>query len=271
MSAEPSIALAVPFTWSQGGAYDVRLEFASGTSPVDTLVDNGTYRMNLAPVGEDFLRKVAAEVTASLVAVGRAETCTASIGATGLVTLTLSAAATWTLTADLRDVLGMGASSYSAVASITGAHPPRDLYLFMGGESSGWQRREPIAASVTQAGAAYGVRSGVVTWVDEVALELIPADPEARAAAGETVTPWEAGSSTLPWSCERLLTTGLAVTCAFARHWQAVRASTSEEFDLVTIRPEALARPDSVYQFPGLTTWRRWKLPLVRTSTDDRS
>jgi hypothetical protein len=271
MSAEPSIALAVPFVWTQGGAYDLRLEFASGTSPVDTLVDNGTYRVNLAPSVSDFLRKVATEVTVALAGAGRTETCTASIGATGLVTLTLSAAATWTLTSDLRDALGMASTSYSSATSITGAYPPAHLYLFLGGESSGWQRKEPIAASLTQAGQAYGVRSGVVSWEDTIALELIPEDPDARAAAGETVTPWSAGASTLPWSCERLLTTGLAVTCSFARHWQAVRASTSESYDLVTIRPEALGAPDATYQFPGLTTWRRWTLPLVRTGTDDRS
>lgn len=271
MSAEPSIALAVPFAWTQGGAYDVRLEFASGTSPVDTLVDNGTYRMCLAGASEDFLRKVASEITASLVSVGRAETCTATISAAGLVTLTLSAAATWTITSDLRDVLGMGATSYSSATSITGAYPPRDLYLFIGGESSGWQRREPIAASLTQAGSAYGVRSGVVSYEDAVALELIPSTPDDLTLTGETVTPWEAGSSTLPWSCARLITTGFAVTCAFARHWQAVRASTSESYDLVTIRPEALAMPDSVYQFPGLTTYRTWTLPMVRTSTATRA
>lgn len=271
MSAEPSIALAVPFVWAQGGAYDVRLEFASGTSPVDTLVDNGTYRMCLAPSVSDFLRKVATEINISLAGAGRAETCVATIGVTGLVTLTLSAAAAWTLTSDLRDVLGMGASTYTTATSITGAHPPAHLYLFMGGESSGWQRREPIAASMTQAGSAYGVRSGVVTWEDEARLEFIPSDPDAQAATGETVTPWEAGAATLPWSCTRLLETGFAVTCAFARHWQLVRASTSEGYDLVTIRPEALSMPDSVYQFPGLTTYRTWTLPMVRTSTATRA
>ena len=268
---DPSIAVAVPFAWTQGGAYDVRLEFASGTSPVDALVDNGTYRMNLAPNGDDFIRKVAAEITAALAAVGRAETCAASIGASGLVTLTLSGAADWTLTADLRDALGMASTTYAGVATVTGAYPPKHLYLFIGGDSGGWQRKEPIAASVTQAGTAFGVRSGVVTWTDEVALELIPADPESRAAASETATPWEAGSSTLPWSCATLIETALTKTCAFARHWQNVRASTSESYDLVTIRPDALSAPDAKYQCPPLTTWRQWTLPLVRTGTATRS
>lgn len=271
MTAPPAMALAVPFTWVQGGAYDLRLEFASGTSPVDVLVDNGEYRMNLAGSSGDFIRKVAAEATGALSGVSRAETCTASISAQGLVTLTLSAPATWTLTSDLRDVLGFASTSYSSVASITASEPPRDLYLFLGGDSQGWRRREPIAAGVNQAGRVWGVRSGIVSWEDELNLELIPSDPAVRAAAAETATPWEAGASTLPWSCQRLLETALGKSVAFARHWQAVRASTSESFDLVSIRPEALSEPDVKNQYPSLASWRTWRLPLIRTSTSTRS
>lgn len=267
----PSIAIAVPFTWAQDPTYDVRLTFASGTSPVDVKVDNGTYRMNLAPSGEDFIRKLATEINDALSGASRAETCSVDIGTTGLVTITASAATSFAFTATLRDALGLGASSYSAVTSITAAAPPRDLYLFIGGGSDGWKRREPIAGSLTAAGRAYAVRSGIVSWEDTVNLELIPSDPDARSLAGETVTPWEAGSATLPWSCERLITTGLAATVAFARHWQAVRASTSESYDLVTIRPEALGQPDVKNQFAGLTTWKQWALPLVRTGTATRS
>lgn len=272
MSATPpSIAIAVPFTWTQDATYDVRLAFASGTSPVDVQVDNGTYKMNLAAAGDDFLRKLASEINAALTGAGRSETCSVDIGATGLVTVTCSATTTFTFTSELRDALGLGAASYPAVTSLTGTAPPRDLYLFIGGGSDGWQRREAIAASVNQGGSAYGVRSLVVTHVDTIALELIPSDPDARTLASETATPWEAGASTLPWSCERLITTGLTATCAFARHWQDVRTSTTESYDLVTIRPEALSMPDATYQFPGLTTWRKWNLPLVRKSASTRS
>lgn len=272
MTTPPSVALAVPFVWTHDATYDVRLAFASGTSPVDVQVDNDTYRMNLATgVGPDFLRALAKAINDALTAAGRAETSSVDIGATGLVTITCSAAATFTFTTDLRDLLGLGSTSYSTVTTLTGAAPPRDLYLFIGGDSPGWQRKEPIAAALNQAGAAFGVRSGVVSYEDTVMLELIPSDPTTRAAAGETATPWEAGTSTLPWSCERLLTTALAKTCAFTRHWQAVRASASEPYDLVTIRPEALSAPDAKHQFPGLTSWRTWSLPLVRTGTGTRT
>ena len=33
----------------------------------------------------------------------------------------------------------------------------------------------------------------------------------------------------------------------------------------------ALADPDVRYQFPGLTTWRQWALPLVRTTRETRA
>lgn len=271
MSTPPSIALAVPFAWEQAVSYDLRLTFGSGPSPVDVKVDNATYRMHLAPSGTDFLRKLVAETNDALATAGRAETCSADIGATGLVTITCSAAATFVFDATLRDTLGMGSTTYTGVTTLTAVAPPRDLYLFIGGDSAGWQRREPIAASLTCAGSAYGVRSGIVSYEDSITLELIPSNPDTRSIAGETATPWEAGSSTLPWSCERLITTGLAVTCAFARHWQAVRASTSESYDLVTVRPEALSKPDVKHQFPALTSWRMWTLPLVRTGTGTRS
>ena len=271
MSTPPSVALAVPFAWVQDASWDVRLTFPSGASPVNVTINSGTYKMNLAPSATDFLRVAASKIETALSGAGRAETCTSSISASGLASLTLSGAATWTVTSTLRDVLGLSATSFSSVTTITGTEPPRDLYLFIGGESGGWMRREPIAASLTQAGAAYGVRSGVVSWEDELALELIPSDPTVRSAAGETVTPWEAGTATLPWSCTRLLETALAQTCAFARHWQNVRASTSESYDLVTIRPEALSMPDAKHQFPGLTSWKTWSLPMVRTSTGTRA
>jgi len=267
----PAVAIAVPFAWTHDATYDVRLDFVSGPSPVDVQVANATYRMRLAGASEDFLRVLATAINDALTLATRAETCSVDIGASGLVTITCSSAAKFTFTTDLRDLLGLGATSYTGVTTLTGAHPPRDLYLFVGGGSPGWKRKEPIAGKLNQAGAGFGVRSRIVTWEDTIALEMIPSDPTARAAAGETVTPWEAGSSTLPWSCERLIETGLAKTCAFARHWQEVRASTAEEYDLVTIRTEALAEPDAQYQFPGLTTWWSWNLPLVRTGVADRS
>lgn len=272
MSATPpSMALAVPFAWTPDGTYDLRLAFASGASPVDVLVPAGTYRMNLATMGTDFLRVLPGEVTGDLMAAGRTETCALTLSAAGVVTLTLSAEATWTFSAALRDALGMGSTIYAKTTTVTGAHPVRDLFLFIGGQFGGWKRREPIAASKNQAGGAYGVRSGVVTWEGSVALELIPADPGTLTLTGETATPWEAGDSTLPWSCQRLLEEGLAKTCAFAERWQDVRGSTSESYDLVTVDPEALSAPDAEYQFPANMSWVRWTLPMVRTGTGTRA
>ena len=57
-------------------------------------------------------------------------------------------------------------TSFTSVTAIAGTEPPRDLYLLAGGDSQGWQRREPIAAGVTMAGAGYGVRVLVVPQVE---------------------------------------------------------------------------------------------------------
>lgn len=271
MSTLPSMALAVPFDWTQDPSRDVRLEFASGTSPVDVTIPTATYRMNLAPSASDFVRTIKSKIEMALSSAGRAETVSVTVSTAGLVSIALSGAATWTFTASLRDALGLSSTTFTSVTTVTGVHPPRDLYLFIGGAFAGWKRREPIAASKTQAGGAYGVRSGIVTWEGSVALELIPSDPDTLTLTGEAVTPWEAGSSTLPWSCERLLTTALAKTCAFAERWQDVRASTTERYDLVTVDPEALSAPDAEYQFPGLKSWKRWTLPMMRTATGTRA
>ena len=273
MSTPPDVAIAVPFVWTPGGTYDLRLAFASGASPVNVTVDAGTYRVNLAPASgsvKDFLRRLQTRIDAALSGAGRAETSTVAITSLGVVTITLTGAATWTFSADLAAQLGFTSTSFSSVTSAAGVEIPRDLYLFLGGDTPGWSRREPIAGSMTAAGASYGVRSGLVTWAMEITLEFIPSDPDARTQVEEVASPWESGASTPPFGCERILSTALAQTCAFTRFWQTARTSTSEAYDLVTIAPATLAKPDVKYQFPSLTTWRQWSLPLVRTSTETR-
>jgi len=275
VSTPPNMAFAVPFTWTPDATYDLRLAFLSGTSPVNVTVDAGVYRMNLAPstgTVRDFLRRMKTRIDAALSGAGRSETVTVDLTDRGLVTVQLSAAATWTLTATLRDVLGMSGTTFTSVTAIAGVEAPRDLYLLAGGDSQGWQRREPIAAGVTMAGAGYGVRSGVSIEKAEYVFEFIPTDPAARDAAEEVWTPWEANpSSTLPWSFERFFATALSASVAFARHWQDVRSSTSERYDLVTIEPRDLSSPRVVQQFPSWTAYRAWTVGLVRTGTSTRA
>lgn len=274
MSTPPDVALAVPFDWTPE-AYDLRLTFAAGASPVDVTITAGEYRCNLAKSAtapKDFLRMLQTRIDAALSGAARAETSTVSITTMGLVTIALSApAATWTFTATLRDALGLSSASAGAVSSVAGAYPPRGLYLFAGGDSGGWQRREPVAGALTAAGSSYGVRSGIVSYAEDITLEFIPSDPDARTLEGEVWSPWENLTATLPWPVVTVMSSALARACAFSRHWQAVRASTSETFDVVTIPPAALSKPDCKYQFPSLTLWRVWRLPLVRTTTLTRS
>ena len=275
MSTPPSMAVAVPFTWTPDATYDLRLAFASGASPANVLLVAGDYRMNLAPSSgsvQDFLRHVETRINAKLATLGRAETVTVSISTQGIVSIAMSGGvATWTFTSTLRDTLGMGSTTFTSLATAAGTYPPQGLYLFCGGDSDGWQRKEPIAGAMTQAGASYGVRSNIVTWEDTVRMEFIPSDPDARTQIGESWSPWENNDATLPWPCTRLVETALSKRCAFARYWQDTRASTSERYDLVTIPPDTLKTPDVKQQFPSLTTFRTWPLRMVRTATETRA
>lgn len=260
MSTTPDVAFAVPFAWTPG-AYDLRLAFASGASPVDVTLAAGTYRISLGSSTTDALRALETAINAALGVASRTETATVTISALGRVSLSLSAACDWTLTATLAATLGISATSHPATATVLGSTTPRDLYLCAGGPSEGWQRREPIAGAMTAGGRAYAIRSGIVSDRDEVELQFIPSTETDRTLADEVWTSWEG------W--ERFFTTALAQTVAFTRFWRSVRTST-EPFDLVTIPPDALAAPRVRYQFPGLTMWRTWRLPMVRTGTETR-
>jgi len=275
MSHEITTALAAPFTWTPDGSYDIRLAFASGASPVTATVDTGTYRMNLAPTSgsvRDFLRRLETRINAALATAARAETVTVAITSRGRVTVTLSSGvATWTVTSTLRDTLGLSSTSFSSVASIAGTEIPAHLYLFLGGESAGWSPEEAIASSMTNGGTALAIRSGVRTWVDEFALEFIPSDPSYATEQEADWSPWEPGSTTLPWSLRGLLDTGLAQTCGWSVEWQRVRDATDFAFDVVTIDPKDLARPRVTLMVPGLLAWRSWTVRLVRSSTKTRA
>lgn len=274
MSHEITTALAVPFTWTPDGSYDIRLAFASGASPVNVTVDAGTYRMNLAPTSgvRDFLRRLETRINAALATAARAETVSVAITSRGRVTVTLSSGvATWTVTSTLRDTLGLSGTSFSSVASIAGTEIPEHLYLFLGGESQGWSPEEAIASSMTNGGTALAIRSGVRTWSDEFALDFIPSTPDHATEQEADWTPWEPGSTTLPWSLRRLLDTGLARTCGWTTEWQRVRDATDFAFDEVVIDPKDISKPRVKLQFPGLLAWRTWTVRLVRSNTKTRA
>ncbi|HEX4935562.1 MAG TPA: hypothetical protein VFV33_20415 [Gemmatimonadaceae bacterium] len=275
--SDPQTALAVPFTWTPDGTYDLRLAFAAGASPVDVTVPAATYRCNLAPTTgsvTDFLRKLASRADTALAAAGRAETVTAAITSAGLVTFTLSTGtATWTVTSDLQAALGLGSSSFGPVASIGGTYPPRGLLLFCGSETGLERREEPIAGGFTVAGGVFAVRSSIVTHTMTLELPFLPSTDVERFAQGVSWSPWRLGygTSAPPWPVETAITGALGQECAFARFWQSVRASTSEPFDVVQLDPAALATPDAGYQFPDLTSFVRLRLPVIRTEQKTRT
>jgi hypothetical protein len=227
--------------------------------------------MNLAETSgsvRDFLRRIETRINAALATASRAETATVAITTRGRVTVTLSAPATWTVTSTLRDTLGLSGTSFSSVASIAGTEIPAHLYLFLGGERSGWSPEEAIASSMTNGGSALAIRSGVRTWVDEIALEFIPSDPSHASEHDADWTCWEPSSTTLPWSVRKLIDTGLAKSCGWSTDWQRVRTATDVAFDLVMLDPKDIAKPRVKYPF---TAWRTWTVRLVKSGEKTRA
>lgn len=275
MSHEITTALAVPFSWTPG-AYDLRMAFGSGASPVDVTLDAGLYRVHLAgtmAAPRDALRRLEARANAALAAAGRSETIAVEITARGRITITLSTGvATWTVTSALRDLLGLPSTSAVNVAALAGVQGPQHFYLLLGGAREGWKPAEAIAASLTNGGRALAIRSGTRTWEDELTAEFIPSDPDHAVEQEADWTPWEPGATaTAAPTFHTLLDEGLARQIAHTSQWQRVRASTTEPFDLVVIDPADLARPRSRYQFTGLTAWRQWSLRMIRSGTKTRA
>lgn len=272
MAVDLTTAIAVPFSFSEDPTYDLRVSFAAGASPAETTIADGTYRIHLAPTSgsvKDILRLLQTNINAELAGIGRAEIVSVTMTARGRVTLAISTGTcTWAFSSSLAALLGFTATSYSAVASITGTHVPRHLYVFVGGDTQGAQEATELAAQTTTAGAVVGIQSGVKRWTETISLAFIPKNPTLAAAADEPAdwSAWEptpGGGTTYPWTLAELRRTALAVQVAITQRWGYVRTSTSEPYDLGYLDPESLRAPRAPQQFPGLEVWRTWELSVV--------
>ena len=272
MSVDLTTAIAVPFSFLEDPSYDLRVSFASGASPADATIANGTYRIHLAPTSGsvvDLLRLLETNINTELASIGRAETVSVTMTARGRVTLAISAGTcTWAFSSSLAALLGFTATSYSAVASITSTHVPRHFYVLVGGDTQGAQEATELAAQTTTAGAVVGIQSGVKRWTETISLTFIPKNPTLAAAADEPAdwSAWEptpGGGTTYPWTLAELRRTALAQQVAITQRWGYVRTSTSEPYELGYIDPESLRAPLAPQQFPGLEVWRTWELSVV--------
>lgn len=270
-SPDLTVALAVPFTFTENPTLDLAVAFPSGASPAEATVPTATYRIHLAPTSgsvKDLLRTLQTEINAAIAALSRAETVSVTMTARGRVQIAISAGTvSWTLSSDLAASLGFTTTSYSAVASITATHLPRHFYTFVGGETRGSMEETEVAARATTAGVVVGIQSGVKRWREELSLTFIPRNPSLAAGADEPAdwSAWEpnhGGGTSAPWTLAELRREALGKECAITQNWPVVRASTSEAYELAYLDPEAIARPRCEQQLPSLAVWVQWTLPL---------
>lgn len=271
-SPDLTVALAVPFLFSENPTLDFGVAFPSGASPAETTIPDGTYRAGLAPTSgsvKDLLRTAQSRLNTEIAALSRTEQVTVAQNARGRVVLSISGGVgvDWTLSSDLAAVLGFTATSYAGVTSVTATHLPRHFYAFVGGETRGPQEETEVAARATTAGSVIGIQSGVKRWREELTLQFIPRNPSLAAAADEPAdwSAWEpnhGGGTSAPWTLAELRREALGKECAVTQNWPAVRGSTSEAYDLAYLDPDAIARPRCEQQFPSLAVWVQWTLPL---------
>lgn len=268
-------ALAVPFAWTSGGAgADVVLAFASGTTPINVTIPSGTYRMVLAPAATDFVRVYVAAINAALVAAGRSEVFTATVGADSRITLASTGAFTMSPLLSAAKLLGIAAGAAN-VTSIVATYPPAYLATFVERVSADWTPRSAVAGAETLAGVGYGIYSGSWREEDEIAFGYIPRDPATRTSLAVDQTPWMPNAGDLvgaamprQWTCRDVLETAGGVTCAAALGtFQTLRTSTTATYDLVTLPFAEIAAPRKARVRESWDAYFRWTVRLLRQST----
>lgn len=281
-------ALAVDFDHVTA-APDATFTFATGLPATATVtLPSGAYRMWIAPAAACYLRAFAAAIAAALTAQrGVAFTCIASLSAAGLVTVRLISAATLpsgvTLAASVWQRLGMASatpalSPGTGLVDLVGVRPVWHLALFAERKSADWSPRTPMAGRVAVDGTGYGVSTRITTWRDELTFGWIPRDPTYRTSLGLDQTPWEPEPDYLGTAgtlagrlyalSDLVHAEAHARTLAFARgNWDALRTSTAERFDLVTIPTTELAAPRLARVRAGWDAYRAWTTALIRQST----
>lgn len=279
MPPTATCALAQAFTHT-AEAVDLRLTFSSGTSPVETTVPSGTYRMCLAPSASDLIRVVQSRLNTALSGAGRTETVTVSLSAAGVFSLSVSPSAAFSAliipSDSLRARLGFTAAPASG-SPTTADVPVWHLATFIERVSADWSQRTSVATAETESGAGYGVTSGITTWRDEVVFGFVPRDPTYRASLAVPQTAWEPAPAYLTtlgtvdareFSVSDLLATGIGKTHAYAAgNFQALLSSTTERYHLVTIPGRECGAPRLARLREGWDAYRRWTVGLIRQST----
>lgn len=266
-------ALAVPFAWTSTGASDIKLTFASGTSPVDVSMPTATYRICLEPSASDYLRVLQTSMNAAMTSAGRTGVFTLSLDEYARVLMVCTETFSVATLSDAMKVLGFVAAP-SSVTTATGGYGPKHLVTFTSRVSQGFVVREAMAGGETLAGIGYGVRTGIYREEDDVALSFIPPDPATRSALGLYQSPWAPlptdtiGSHDGVWAVRDVIATAQGKTLhAALGTFQTLRTSTSERYDIVTLPTQDLAQPRRERVRTGWDAYFQWTTRMLRQST----
>lgn len=275
-SLYPSAMLAAPFTWTSS-APDLVLTFPSGASPVNVNVASGSYRILLAPSSgstTEFLAAVQTAINAALSGAGRSETVAVTMRNDGYVLFTVTGGSmgmTGIHSTALGALLGFTDAVLGTFITRRGERHPRHVALLCGQTVAPWVPSRAQAVEMTEGGTTYGVVGDVETHDAEVRFSFIPDKP---ALTSDYLTPWapidsllvSVGSHSGVWSVRDMLRLGVGQTWGYAHDYQAVRQSTSERFDLVTVPPETLRTPRIERTIPDVIRYTTWSTKLVRVS-----
>lgn len=261
MTLPVTTALAPTFTWTSAGTSDITIVFPSATGTIHVAIPSGAYRINLAPVGTDFLREMRKRINLAIGAVSGAETVTITVSADGLVTITFSAAIT-SMTfgaASTAWLLGLaesgGVVSGATSSPIVATRPPWYFALFSSVTGGVWQPVQTGGAEQLSDGRVYAVGSTATSWQRTSQARFIPWNPDVRSAYSTGATalwPADAYLSALgstatdrEWSVLDVLQAARNVVCGLALGtWQTVRSSTVTRYDRVYVAPPTLLSPE---------------------------
>lgn len=266
-------ALAPTFAWTATAA-DIRLTIA-GPTVCDAVIPSGDYRMSLGSVSsgvKDFVTEADKQIGNALGGTGI--TATLTLGADGIVTLSLSASATLAAGLAAR-MLGLTPGTGT---TFRGARPPWYLALFAGVIDGVWQPVQTGGAERLTNGRVYAIRATATSWQRTCRATRVPWSPAMRTAyeTGATAM-WpdaaylDALGSTATdreWSLLDVLQGARNAVCGLALGtWQTVRTSTTERYDRVYVAPGTLLSPVPTRQDEAHEAWVELPLTFSRPAT----
>lgn len=273
MTIAVTSALAPTFAWTATAA-DIRLTIA-GPTVCDAVIPSGDYRMSLGSVStgvKDFVVEADKQVGNALGGTG--VTATLTLGADGIVTLSLSASATLAAGLAAR-MLGLTPGTGT---TFRGTRPPWYLALFASVTGGTWSPVQTGGAEQLSDGRVYSVGSTATSWQRSSVARFVPWSPAVRAEYDTGATAlWPAdayladlGSTATDreWSVLDVLQVARNSVCGLALGtWQTVRASTTARYDRAYVAPATLLSPQVDRQDDAWEAFVDLPLALTRPAT----